>query len=286
LWVLGEHRLLCGDSMKKEDAERLMDGEKADLCFTSPPYAQQRDYEGEAKKLVKGWDALMRGVFINLPMAEAGQVLVILGLIHREGEWISYWDGWMAWMSGQGWRRFGWYVWDQGSGLPGDWNGRLAPSHEFVWHFNKQAKRPEKWIETTQESQNRKGKSVPIGFRKEGGSVPASSPETIGQPFKIPDSVIRISRCPVDGRNHPATFPVALPFFAIRSWPGVVFDPFLGSGTTMIAAEQLGRRCYGMEIEPRYVDVAVRRWQKFTGKEAALEGTKKTFDEVARERAE
>ena len=51
----------------------------------------------------------------------------------------------------------------------------------------------------------------------------------------------------------------------------LVLDPFLGSGTTMIAAERLGRRCYGMEIEPRYVDVAVRRWEEFTGRKAVLE---------------
>jgi hypothetical protein len=81
----------------------------------------------------------MRGVFANLPMAANGQVLVNLGLIHRDNEVIPYWDGWLDWMRTQGWRRFAWYVWDQGPGLPGDWNGRLAPSFEFVFHFNRQA---------------------------------------------------------------------------------------------------------------------------------------------------
>ena len=58
---------------------------------------------------------------------------------------------------------------------------------------------------------------------------------------------------------------------ANSSRPGdPILDPFLGSGTTMIAAERLGRRCYGMEIEPRYVDVAVRRWEEFTGRKAEL----------------
>ena len=56
----------------------------------------------------------------------------------------------------------------------------------------------------------------------------------------------------------------------MRSWHGITYDPFLGSGTTLIAAEQLGRRCFGIEIEPRYVDVAesIRRWQEFTGRRA------------------
>lgn len=61
-----------------------------------------------------------------------------------------------------------------------------------------------------------------------------------------------------------------------------VYDPFLGSGTTLIACEQLGRRCFALEIEPRYVDVAVRRWQNLTGRDATLEG--KTWAQVAEER--
>jgi DNA modification methylase len=93
-----------------------MNGQKADLCFTSPPYGQQRDYESG----IKDWLGLMQGVFSNLQMAEDGQVLVNLGLIHREGEWLPYWDPWIEWMRKRGWRRFAWYVWDQGPGMPGD----------------------------------------------------------------------------------------------------------------------------------------------------------------------
>jgi len=140
LWSLGKHRLLCGDSTKKEDVKRLMQGERADLCFTSPPYGQQRDYRDGGK--VSDWDVLMQGVFGNLPMSEAGQVLVNLGLIHRDNEWQPYWESWIQWMRSEGWRRFGWYVWDQGCGLPGDWNGRFAPSHEFIFHFNKLSNKP------------------------------------------------------------------------------------------------------------------------------------------------
>ena len=107
-----------------------MGGEEADVCFTSPPYAQQRDY----KTGPQDWDALMQGVFSILPVNHGAQVLVNLGLVHHDGEWLPYWDGWIEWMRAAGWRRFGWYVWDQGPGLAGDWNGRLAPSHEFVFH--------------------------------------------------------------------------------------------------------------------------------------------------------
>ena len=71
----------------------------------------------------------------------------------------------------------------------------------------------------------------------------------------------------------------------IRNHDGDVFDPFMGSGTTLIAAEQLGRVCYGIEIEPRYVDVAVRRWCKATGRTATLESTGEPFPMPAPEGA-
>ena len=280
LWLLGTHRVLCGDSTKAEDLERLMAGAKADLCFTSPPYGQQRDYTEEVKAKVADWDGLMRGVFANLPMTHEGQVLVNLGLIHREGEWIPYWDSWIEWMKEQRWRRFGWYVWDQGSGLPGDWNGRLAPSHEFVFHFNREGVRPEKWVECDPSNveigkrataKRESGKSV-TSMRGKDGTVKSVS-TTERNSHKIPDSVIRISRCAtidMARENHPATFPIQFPAFGIQSWPGTVYEPFCGSGTTLIAAEQLGRKCYGMEISPAYCDVIVKRWENLTGKTATL----------------
>jgi len=61
----------------------------------------------------------------------------------------------------------------------------------------------------------------------------------------------------------------------------LIYEPFSGSGTTIIAAEQTGRRCYAMELSPQYVDVAVRRWQQYTGKQAVHADTGKTFDETA-----
>lgn len=79
IWQLGAHRLICGDSTDPSVVAALMAGDQASLCFTSPPYGQQRDYT----QGIADWDALMRGVFANLPMASDGQVLVNLGLIHR-----------------------------------------------------------------------------------------------------------------------------------------------------------------------------------------------------------
>jgi DNA modification methylase len=84
-------------------------------------------------------------------------------------------------------------------------------------------------------------------------------------------------------RMHPTVKPVALVVDAMRDCSrrgSIVLDGFAGSGTTIIAAEQIGRRAFCIEIEPRYVDVAVRRWQKMTGRDAMLEMTGQTFDEI------
>jgi DNA modification methylase len=271
MWALGEHRLLCGDSTKAEDVARVMGGERADVCFTSPPYGQQRDYRDGATEKVSDWDALMRGVFGNLPMAAAGQVLVNLGMIHRDGEWLPYWDGWIEWMRQQGWRRFGWYVWDQGPGMPGDWCGRFAPSHEFVFHFNRQSAKPQK-------TKDKLPDSIEVndhggGHRKKDGTIAArSNPEASLQPRKIPDSVIRVMRHKARGIEcaHVAVFPVELPAEFIAAWPGIAYEPFSGSGTTIIACENLNRRCRAIEISPAYVAVALQRWADHTGKTPTL----------------
>ncbi len=87
--------------------------------------------------------------------------------------------------------------------------------------------------------------------------------------------------------NHPTPKPIGLVAHAIETTtiPGQsAYDPFCGSGTTIIACEQLKRRCFAIEIEPRYVDVGVRRWQTLTGKDAVLESSGRTFAEVKQER--
>jgi hypothetical protein len=84
----GGHRLLCGNATSASDLARLMGGDHADICFTSPPYAQQRDYKTGAQD----WNALMQGVFSILPVKHGAQVLVNLGLVHQDGEWLPYWD--------------------------------------------------------------------------------------------------------------------------------------------------------------------------------------------------
>ena len=125
VWCMGRHRLVCGDATEaRPDVASLTCSTLVDLCFTSPPYLQQRDYKNGG---IGDWDGLMQGVFAAMPVKDEAQLLVNLGMVHRDGEWLPYWDGWIAWMREQGWRRFGWYVWDQGPVCSETGTCRLAP---------------------------------------------------------------------------------------------------------------------------------------------------------------
>ena len=291
VWAIGPHRLICGDATDRDVVAALMQGDLSRLCFTSPPYGNQRDYTSGG---ISDWDGLMRGVFGSVPMADDGQVLVNLGLIHRDNEIIPYWDAWLGWMRSQGWRRFAWYVWDQGPGMPGDWQGRLAPSFEFVFHFNRESRKPNKIVpckHAGQESHLRADGSS-TAMRGKDGEVGGWTHK--GQPTqdtRIPDSVIRVMRH--KGKigqdiDHPAVFPVALPEFVIEAYTGagdIVFEPFGGSGTTMLAAQRTGRVCRSVEIAPEYVDVAIKRFQQnHPGVPVTLIATGQSFEQVAAER--
>ncbi len=295
VWLLGTHRLVCGDAGDPQVIAALMQGDRATLCFTSPPYGNQRDYTCGG---IADWDGLMRGVFAQLPMAANGQVLVNLGLVHREQEVLPYWDGWLSWMRQQGWRRFGWYVWDQGPGLPGDWSGRLAPAFEFVFHFNRKdsdVRRPNKnvpCIYAGKDTHQRGNGPSAGGMRnKDGSSTSWNHAGILTQDTKIADAVIRIMRHKGKigpGIDHPAVCPVALPEFVIEAFTckgDIVYEPFCGSGTTMLAAQRTNRVCRLVEIAPEYVDVAVKRFQQnFADVPVTLQATGQSFTDVASER--
>lgn len=291
VWAIGSHRLICGDATDPTVVATLMQGDAARLCFTSPPYGNQRDYTTGG---ISDWDALMRDVFARLPMADDGQVLVNLGLIHRDNEFVPYWEAWLGWMRTKGWRRFGWYVWDQGPGMPGDWAGRFAPSFEFVFHFNRASRKPNKIVPCKfagQETHLRADGSSTAMRGKDGevgGWTHAGQPT---QDMRIPDSVIRVMRHKGkigEGIDHPAVFPVALPEFVIEAYSDtgdLMFEPFGGSGSTMLAAQRTGRVCRTVEIAPEYVDVAIKRFrQNHPGVPVTLSATGQSFDDVAAER--
>ena len=293
VWIVGKHRLICGDAADLAIVAMLMRGETAHLCITSPPYGQQRDY---ASGGIGDWDALMRGVFgaARAALHDDAQLLVNLGLVHDDNEVQTYWDSWVTWMRVQGWRRFGWYVWDQGPGLPGDWRGRLAPSFEFVFHFNRNNRKPNKIVPCKFAGQDihlRADGSSTALRGKDGGALEWAHANQSTQDMRIPDSVIRVMRHKGKlgrGIDHPAVFPIALPQFVIETYSNageLVYEPFGGSGTTLIACERTGRICRAVEIAAEYVDVAIERVrQQLPGLPITLEATGQSFDVVAAER--
>lgn len=260
---LGRHRIMCGDAGNPEHVATLFGSAKPpDLVFTSPPYLNQRSY-GQAASC---WDTLMQRVFGALPAHERTQVLVNLGLVHRNGEWLPYWDGWIEWMRARGWKRFGWYVWDKENGAPGVFGGRPSPSHEWLFHFNKRAPSSIRKTRICKSAGNTRGQSNGrVGTLREGSGKPrrwyGNKPVAA---FKIPSSVWRVPR-ENRGFGHPAVFPITLAAEIIKAYtdPGeVLYDPFAGSGTSILAAEQEGRISYAIELVPEYCQIAVDRWKR------------------------
>lgn len=231
-----------------------------DVVFTSPPYAEQRDY---TKACTDTWDNVVPAALSSVALSESAQVLVNLGLVHRDGEVLEYWRPMIEAMRSVGHRLYGWYVWDTMFSLPGDWGGRLAPRHEWVFHFNRRS-HPVTKTERCIHSGHRQSSTT--SFRRKDGSMGVKNSAGKQIPDrKVSDSVIGIRRSlSRDSNGHPAIFPVELPSKVIQWWGGVVLDPFMGSGTTLVAAKNLGRRAIGIEIEERYCEIAARRLSQQT----------------------
>ena len=251
LWLLGRHRLLCGDATVMADLDRLMAGQKADLCFTDSPY--NVDYAGGvgAEKAGKGRrilnDALGDGFERFLFDACTSIVEHTAGAIYMcmsSSELHTLQKAFVA--AGGHWSTF--IIWAKNRFTLGrsDYQRQFEP---ILYGWPEGAKHH--WC----------------GARDQG-------------------DVWFIDR-PIRNDLHPTMKPVGLVERAIRnSSPrgGLVLDPFGGSGTTLIAAERTGRTARVVELDPRYVDVIVERWQGETGCDAALDGDGRGFAAVKAER--
>lgn len=290
IWHLrgqSQHEVLCADNGDAALIQHWFRGGQADLLVTSPPYAQQRDYHAQ----IASWTTMMQRMMLAAPLRDAAQVLVNLGLVHVEGEVMDYWRDWLLWLSCRGWRRFGQYVWDQGPGMMGNWGGRLAPSFEFVFHLNKASRQPNKIIAKKPENikiKRLKNGEADAGMRGKDGIVKRlSNPESCLQLTKIPDSVIRVNRHTARGIEceHPAVMALGLASLLIEAYsdPGeIVYEPFGGAGTTLLAAEQAGRRAMTVELSPRYVDLIVQRFvAEVPGAATVLDRTGETWAQAA-----
>jgi len=243
-WRLGNHRVLCGDATKRADVVSLFPKPAADLLLTDPPYGVI--YSSAKKDAISG--DLSQAV---IPVSFAIAVEHVLNAAAR------------LYVCG-GIHNVGMY-----SSLF-DHHLQQQP-HFIIWMKDAFVMR-----HTNYHSQF---EVIYFGWLGRGGS-----PEFWFGDRKCSD----VWQFPRDrDRKHPTQKPAALFMRAIRnSCPpgGLVFDPFLGSGTALVAAEELGRVCYGMELDPHYVDVTVQRWAEQTGRKPTLAGTRKTFEQVMNQR--
>ncbi len=282
LRVKSRHRLLCGDSTKAEDVEQLMENELMNLAVTSPPYASQRKYDESSgfkpiqpKKYVSWFFPVQRAVQRHL---------------HKSGSWIlnikeassdgckqsyvkrlvlQHIDEW-------GWKWIDEYCWPRPA-LPVNPNTsrRFKNGWESVYHFATDIRYkfyPDKVSHKSDRcfkyvDQKAAGKMIG-GAQGVGNSIMSTVNHFTGMAY--PSNVLpNMGGARVVG--HSAAFPVGIPEFfilALTDEMDRVYDPFLGSGTTLIAAENLGRKCYSMEISPGYCDVIVERWESLTGEKA------------------
>jgi DNA modification methylase len=247
VWLLGNHRLMCGDSTSIDAVEKLMDGIKADMMFTDPPYGV--NYEGghfhsgdvnikrKREKLAEDDSTAIYTDFLPVALS------VVDGPCYMWFADSKARDVYNAVHDNQG-EVHALIIWHKTNAKYAAMNAQYKQRHEPCLYFKP------------------KGSTL----RWCGSSTEA----TVWSEER-------------DGVNefHPTQKPVKLAAKAIGNHKaGTVLDMFCGSGSTVIAAEQAGRQCFAMELNPAYVDVAVKRWQDFTGKKATHEVSGKTFDEM------
>ena len=247
VWVLGDHRLMCGDSISLDDVKKLMGGERVNISLMSPPYnvgftpseigtnktskyqndedkRSSDDYLHLLTKSTRNAMSFSDYSFVNVQSVSSNKVTLI-DYLHDMKEIFA--DV---------------MIWDKESSQPAMCENVLNSDFEFVYVFSKSATRR-------------------IGCKKFRGNV-----------SNILRLSNRIGRDREIQKIHSATFPIAFAAFFLQNFStDSVLDLFGGSGTTLIAAEQLGRKCFMMELDPYYCDVIIARWEKLTGKTAILE---------------
>ena len=295
LWSLGKHRVLCGDCRNFSTVEQLFAGKKANLVITSPPYASQRTYDessGFKPIAPEDYAAWYRDVAANVMAVLAADGSYFLNIKEHceDGQRHLYVkDLIIAHVREWAWRWVDEFCWRKTeNGVPGTWPNRFKNAWEPVFHFSTHAAVKFHPLANGTESERLiKYDTQKTVIESSTGSGFTRSRESGKREYReglaLPSNVIE-ARAASTG-NHTAPFPVQLPAWFMRAFSDrgdVVYDPFLGSGTTLIAAEKEHRVAYGTEISPLYCDVIVKRWQDFTGKKAVDEdGTR--FDERTKE---
>lgn len=248
VWLLGRHRIICGDSTVATDVERVLAGVKPHLMVTDPPYGVE--YEaGWREKALGGKRA--DGKVENDDRADWREAWVLF-----PGEVAYVWHaGNMAHVVAESLLASDFniraqIIWAKSQFVIG--RGDYHPHHEPCWYAVRKS-----------------GKGHWAGDRKQSTLWQIDKPRKseTGHSTQKP---IECMQRPIENNSSPGQ---------------AIYEPFSGSGTTIIACERTGRTCHAVELNPAYVDVAVTRWQAFTGEHATLEGDGRTFNEMLAERA-
>jgi len=243
LYELGNHRVLCGDSTSIDAVEKLMNGESMDITFTSPPYnAAKNDHltgqvAGFDKKYKEHNDEMSDDDYLHLltgftgiAIAKSKYAFVNLQMLtHNRNPLFRYQSHFLDQIKDV-------LIWNKSQCPPNIVKGAFNTKWEYVFCF----------------SEDTKTRGFPCEWQG-----------------KYPNVVETESNASNEyAADHKAGFPVAFPLWFIEKFEfaKTIYDPFCGTGSTLIACEKTNRKCFGMEIDPLYIDVIVSRWCKFTGK--------------------
>lgn len=304
IWILGDHRVACGDCTDTTLLSRLLGDAKVNTVVTSPPYAMQRknEYGGIPPDEYPAWFGQVANAIWTV-LDEAGSFFVNIKEHVEDGQRSLYvMKLVIAMVEEYGWRFVDELIWTK-PGLPGGWPNRLRNDFEPVFWFAKgdgvdvvrvqveEGESDDEEANLTDEfgrvfhfSKREKIRFYPksVGKRSEcvraytpanrsrgaTGNIDVSGPRR--RAVARPGNVIRVG-ANAETWGHPAMYPVGLAEFLIKLTTlrgDRVLDPFLGAGSTLIAAEKTKRTCYGVELQPKYVDIVLARWEQFTGRKA------------------
>ena len=241
LFEIGQHRLLCGDSTDSDLLERLMDGQKADIAFTSPPYNagkseslsgnthttdnKYNEYndnqtQSDYLNLLIGFtnNALMNADYLicNIQSLAGNKIALIDYLYQYKNNFIDV------------------AIWDKGHGAPAMAENVMTSAWEYMFFIS---------------SKEKASRAIPnAGFRGTIPNIYRGKPNRNNEFSSV----------------HAATFPIDLPEWVLQFTKerNIILDQFLGTGTTMVASHQLKRKCYGMELDPKYCQVIIDRMKK------------------------
>lgn len=288
VWLLGRHRVMCGDSTKIDDVQKLIDGQLCDACWTDPPYNVA--YEGSSGMTIQNdsmedssFFAFLYDAYVCMFMAlrEGGPIYVA----HADTEGLNFRRAFKE----AGFKLSGCLIWVKNALVLGrsDYQWR----HEPILYGWKPGS-AHTWYGARNKTTVINAKDMPFVKLPDGRfqiDLGETSLVISGADIEVEEVRSTIIRAEKPKRNgeHPTMKPVELILGMLKNSTKkghVVLDLFGGSGSTMIACEKIGRSARLMELDERYADVIVRRWQAFTGLQATLEETGQTFDELEAKR--